>query len=225
MKHKILRYQKGVTLVGGGPVASRDLAAALKHAPHAIAADSGGDRLLNLGILPEAVIGDLDSLSEAARAALPDDRLIAVTEQAWTDFDKCLRVIEAPFFLCLGFAGGRSDHALAVMNALIRHHQSRALVIGGKDIYFAAPEGEMRLRLRKGDRLSLFPFAAVTGKSLGLEWEIEGLNFAPDGFIGTSNRVREPEVTLSFAQRGMLVILPRARLGAAIAALTTQAAG
>jgi thiamine pyrophosphokinase len=45
------------------------------------------------------------------------------------------------------------------------------------------------------------------------------VDFHPRGLIGTSNRVSMPEVRLSFDRPGMLVILPRARLGAAVAAL------
>jgi thiamine pyrophosphokinase len=65
----------------------------------------------------------------------------------------------------------------------------------------------------------LFPMARVTGRSTGLEWPIAGLIFAPDGVIGTSNRVVARRVTLEFDAPGMLVILPRRRLDAAIRAL------
>jgi thiamine pyrophosphokinase len=61
--------------------------------------------------------------------------------------------------------------------------------------------------------------ASVTGRSAGLEWPIAGIDFAPDGMIGTSNRVGARRVVLEFDRRGMLVILPRRRLDAAIRAL------
>ncbi len=59
----------------------------------------------------------------------------------------------------------------------------------------------------------------MTGDSTGLRWPIAGLDFAPGGVIGTSNEVAEPEVRLRFAGPGMLVLLPRARLDAALTAL------
>ena len=59
----------GVTLVGGGDPRPEGIEEALKYAPTLIAADGGADRALALGFRPEAVIGDLDSLSPAARDA------------------------------------------------------------------------------------------------------------------------------------------------------------
>lgn len=206
-------------MVGGGPVSARDLRFALLRAPVAVAADSGADRLLRAGIVPEAVIGDFDSLSDMARASIPVDRQHRMAEQATTDFDKALRSVSAPFVLALGCAGARIDHGLAVFNALVRNSGPPCILLGSVDLVFAAPP-EVALRMRVGERLSLFPFAPVTGTSEGLEWPIGGLAFAPDGQIGTSNRVVAPQVRLRFDGPGMLVILPRGRLDMVISALT-----
>lgn len=224
MKPALLQSPDGVTLVGGGPVSTRDLRLSLRRAPGLAAADSGADRLLAAGLMPEAVIGDLDSLSPAGRARIPPDRLHLIPEQATTDFDKALRSIEAPFVLALGFTGARIDHGLAVLNTLVRLRTRPCILVGPKDVTLAAPPGRLRLQMTPGETLSLFPFAAVTGRSTGLEWPIDGLDFAPDGFIGTSNRVSAPEVTLEFDAPGMVVILPRRRLDAAIRAIRRPAA-
>ncbi|NJM83401.1 MAG: thiamine diphosphokinase [Tabrizicola sp.] len=219
MSSKIVQSTNGITLVGGGSVTARDLRMAIGRAPEMVAADGGADRLLRAGLTPTAVIGDLDSLSAAAGARLSPDRLHRIEEQETTDFDKALRSIEAPFVLALGFAGARMDHGLAVFNTLVRRAGCRAIVIGPQDIAFAAP-AEIALRLRSGDVLSLFPFAAVRGESEGLEWPIDGLDLAPDGRVGTSNRVAAGRVHLRFDRPGMVVILPRRRLDAAIRALS-----
>ncbi len=221
MNQAIVQSSEGVTLVGGGPVSAALLRQAEAHAPRLVAADSGADRLLRLGRMPEAVIGDLDSISDAARARL-DGRVFHLPEQDTTDFDKALRSVSAPFVLALGFAGARIDHGLAVLNALVRHADRRCLLLGPQDVVFHAPPA-MELSLRKGDRLSLFPMTEVGGTSEGLEWPIGGLRFAPDAMIGTSNRVCDAQVRLRFDGPGMLVILPRARLGAALNALAGPA--
>lgn len=218
MKHPIVQSQAGVTLVGGGPVSARDLALSLARAALPVAADSGADRLLAAGIMPQAVIGDFDSISAAARTAIPADRLHPQSDQDTTDFDKALRGISAPFVLAVGFTGARMDHGLAVLNALVRHPDQPCIVLGPKDIAFAAPP-HLTLQMRKDDPLSLFPFAPVSGTSTGLHWPIDGLDFKPWGMIGTSNRVTSPTVRLTFHAPGMVVILPRNRLDAAIRAL------
>lgn len=220
MNQPIVQSKTGVTLVGGGPVSAALLRQARAMAPRLVAADSGADRLIRLGQRPEAVIGDLDSISAAARRLLPAAALHHIAEQETTDFDKALRSVVAPFVLAIGFAGARMDHGLAVLNCLVRQGGDRpCLLLGPQDIVFAAPPRPVRLDLRRGDRLSLFPMAEVGGRSEGLEWPIDGIDFAPAGRIGTSNRVTRGPVLLDFARPGMLVILPRARLAAAMRGL------
>ncbi|MDE3240865.1 MAG: thiamine pyrophosphokinase [Paracoccaceae bacterium] len=171
------------------------------------------------GQVPQAVIGDLDSLSARARAELAD-RLHPVPEQETTDFDKALRHIAAPFVLAVGFSGARMDHGLAVLNTLVRHPDRRCLVLSGKDVCFLAPP-RITLTMRPRARLSLFPMAPVSGRSEGLRWPIDGLCFSPAGIVGTSNEATAGQVSLSFDAPGMLVILPRAGLRSAIESLTS----
>lgn len=217
MNRVIVDTSQGVTLAGGGPFGKVALARALRFAPVIVGADGGADRLLRLNAVPQAVIGDFDSISVSARATLAD-RLFPIAEQETTDFDKSLRSIKAPFVLGLGFAGARVDHGLAVLNALTRHTDLRCIILGPKDLTFLAPR-DLTLRLRVGTRLSLFPMGAVSGHSAGLRWPIKGLAFAPDGVIGTSNEVSAPRVHLRFDADKMLIILPLACLTAVLTGL------
>jgi thiamine pyrophosphokinase len=105
MNSMIVQTAQGVTLAGGGPFGRRDLTLCLARAPVAVAADGGADRLLRLGTMPQAVIGDFDSISDAARLQIPIENQYVVPEQSTTDFDKALDGIAAPFVLALGFAG------------------------------------------------------------------------------------------------------------------------
>lgn len=216
MNHPIVQSQTGVTLIAGGPVMARDLRDALALAPCLVAADGGADRALALGVRPVAVIGDMDSITAATRASLADV-FHEVAEQDSTDFDKALRHVEAPFVLALGCLGGRVDHELATLAVLVRRHGVRCLLIGREDVIFAAPP-VLDIAMQAGDRFSLFPLAQVTGQSEGLKWPIEGLSFAPNARGGTSNQATGP-VRLRMDGPGMLVMVPRARLGVALRAV------
>ncbi len=218
MNRWIVESSGGVTLIAGGPVGARDLALALRRAPALVAADGGADRAIALGAEPLAVIGDFDSLGTEARRQMAG-RLHEVAEQETTDFDKALRSVSARFVLALGVLGGRVDHELAALSTLAGRTGFPVLAVGREDVVFAAPP-DLRLALRAGDRLSLFPLARVTGASEGLDWPIDGLVLAPDGRVGTSNRVTAGPVALHFEAPGMLVILPRGRLDAALDALS-----
>jgi thiamine pyrophosphokinase len=120
MKDYIVNALGGVTLIAGGAVATRDLIAARRFAPILVAADGGADHVLKRGMIPDAVIGDFDSLSQSAQDRIPKDRLHRIAEQETTDFDKALRSIRAGFVIGLGCLGGRVDHSLAGLNALVR---------------------------------------------------------------------------------------------------------
>jgi thiamine pyrophosphokinase len=220
MNEAIVQSQDGVTLIAGGPVLARDLRAALALAPCLVAADGGADRALALGAAPQAVIGDMDSLSDAGRVRL-GAVVHKIAEQNSTDFDKALRNIDAPLVIGLGLLGGRVDHELSALQVLARR-QRRCLLVGREDVVFAAPP-HMVMGMRPGDRFSLFPFAPVTGRSTGLEWPIDAIDFAPDARGGTSNRA-SGRVEVWMDAPGMLVIVPRARFGAAVQAMLTASA-
>jgi thiamine pyrophosphokinase len=213
----IVDVSESVTLLGAGDLSRNDLDEALTLAPILVAADGGAAAALAHGHVPVAVIGDMDSLDGAARARLPVDTLFPVAEQDSTDFEKCLREIRAPLILGVGFMGARLDHQLAACNALVRWPDRRCILIGPADICFHAP-ADLALDLEADGRISLFPMGRLRGRSQGLRWPIDGLDFAPDGRIGTSNAATGP-VRLSFDTPGMLVILPRAALAAAIEGL------
>ena len=218
MKSVIVHSKSPVTLLGAGTSTQDFVVEALKYAPFLVAADGGVNVAVSMKLVPDAVIGDLDSASIEALSVVPEARIWTVTEQETTDFEKCLARIEAPYILAVGFAGSRLDHLLAVFTALTRYVARNCLVISEEEVIFVAPRA-LTLDLALGTRVSLFPLGPVRGTSEGLEWPIAGLDFAPDGRIGTSNRVAGP-VKLSFDEEKMLVLLPRDCLGAAIEALT-----
>ncbi|VAW04933.1 Thiamin pyrophosphokinase [hydrothermal vent metagenome] len=206
-----------ITLIGGSRNSRQALDQALTIAPYLVAADGGANQALAHGIVPKAVIGDLDSLNRASRGVIPESCQHKISEQNSTDFDKCMRNIQAPLILAVGFTGARTDHQLAAFNTLVRHPQRRCLLIGETDLIFLAPPS-LRLDLPPGCRLSLFPMGAVEGVSDGLRWPIAGINFAPDGRVGTSNQTTGP-VDLSFTAPKMLVIVPVDMFELTVAAL------
>lgn len=215
----IVDVSEMITLVGGGALTPEDLAQALTIAPVLVAADGGADQALELGHVPQAVIGDLDSISDQARADLRPGTVHHIAEQDSTDFDKALRSVNAPLVLAVGFLGARLDHSLAALNVLARFPARRCILIGAQDVVFLCPQ-ELTLSLPVGTRFSLFPMAPVEGRSTGLRWPLDGLAFAPGAMIGTSNEVGADPLTLSLSAPHMIAMVPRAHLEPVIKALT-----
>lgn len=213
----IVHVNEPVTLIGGAAVTKARINRAIALAPEVVAADGGADAALEHGVHPGAVIGDFDSISKETRAALPDSRLHRIDEQDSTDFDKCLRNIRAPLVIGIGFSGDRLDHALAAYNTLVRQPGRRCILLGAEELVFLAPPS-VSLDLAAGTRVSLFPMGAVEGVSDGLEWPINGLNFSPDGRVGTSN-IATGTVHMSMTSPKMLVILPEHTLEVVVRSL------
>ncbi len=208
MRVPLVRSPRPLALIGGGPVAAEDIEEAIGLTAGFVAADGGVAHLTDRAIRPLAVIGDMDS-ADADAVAAEGNPVHRIDEQDSTDLEKCLRAIEAPLLLGLGFLGGRADHNLAAMNALVRHAGAPLVLLGGEDICFHCRD-TLVLDLAAGTRVSIFPMAPLTGcLSEGLRWTIEGLAMRPDGQIGTSNMALGGAMRMGFDGPGALVILPR----------------
>ncbi len=218
MNDVIVSSSDPIALIGGGEVTLLDVNQALHHAPRLIAADGGADRALAFGQVPEAVIGDMDSLSETARALLAPSTLHEVTEQETPDFDKALRAIDAPVVIGIGFSGQRVDHMLAAFTTLAKHPDRPCLLLGGDQIVLLCPP-DITIDLAEDTLVSLWPLASVSGRSTGLKWPIDGLTLHPLGRVGTSNASTGGRVHLSVEAPSLLLILPREVLPALIEAL------
>ncbi|MEN8837411.1 MAG: thiamine diphosphokinase [Celeribacter marinus] len=222
MVFPVIKVETGVTLLGGGNSTPAMVSQALTQAKTLVAADGGAQIALDLGHMPDAVIGDFDSLDSKARTAIEASRFYHIPEQNSTDFEKCLTRIEAPYLLGVGFLGARVDHELAVLNAVVRHPERKIVLLGTHDIcvHLTSP---LSIRLPIGTRVSLFPLSRVTGRSVGLTWPIEGIEFAPDGRGGTSNEACETRVDIEMDGDGMLLFLPVEALDALLRALGIKA--
>jgi thiamine pyrophosphokinase len=145
-----------ITLIGGGDASIRDVEEATALAPRVVAADGGAALALAAGRVPEAVIGDFDSLPEELRRRLPGDILHPLPGQDDTDFGKAMARIDAPLVLGVGFGGGRVDHQLAAYHTLARMPHRPCVLIDRTEIICLAPP-RLLLPCAPGDIVSLFP--------------------------------------------------------------------
>ena len=202
--------RRPVTLVGAARSTRRSSPAALALAPEAVAADGGGDVALpRRAAVPggDRRHGLARRRGAAARGAAC--RCTRSPSRTSTDLEKCLYSVVAPLFIGLGFLGGRIDHHLAAMNALVRFADNPGGARRRRGSLLPLPAGVRDRPRAAGTRVSLFPMGPVRGRlSEGLRWPIAGLAFAPDGRIGTSNEATGGLVRVGFDAPRMLVILP-----------------
>jgi len=224
MPGDVLNFPEPVTLVGGGSLERETLDKARLIAPRIIAADGAADRLADWDVAPDAIVGDMDSIVERARWESGPWAFRHLPEQGTTDFEKCLYVSDAPFYVGVGFTGRRLDHTLAVLHVMLARPEKRVVLLGEVDAIGLARPGEiLELDVDVGATVSFFPLLPVTGVvSQGLRWPIDGLAMVPGKRIGTSNRASERQVRVGFDGPGMVVTLEQRHHRTLVAALESR---
>lgn len=208
MKQQMLQFAKPVTLVGGGVLTRPQLDVALAHAPHLVAADGAADRLVDMGVLPDAVIGDMDSIRNPDAWADRSAQFLHLTEQDTTDFEKCLYATDAPGYVGVGFTGRRVDHTLAVFHTMLARSDQPVVLVGEADAIALVPAAGLDVALEAGTRVSFFPLQPVRGiRSQGLQWSIRGLDMATGHQIGTSNIAQDDQIGVQFDGPGALLMV------------------
>ncbi|KJZ21045.1 hypothetical protein TW80_07155 [Loktanella sp. S4079] len=187
----IVSEQHTVCLVGGARVNPATITLILPHVEKFIAVDGGADHLLTHEKTPIAVIGDLDSISEHARATFAE-QLVHIAEQDTTDFEKALSRVDAPVVIAAGFTGGRIDHTLATLNVLARFSERRVVLVDDCDASFVISGRFCEIDAPVGARIAIMPLAETMVSVTGVRWPFQDRLMRPDGFIGSSNQVTGP---------------------------------
>ena len=218
MVSAIVHTSTFVTLLGAGDATIAQIRAAMNLAPILVAADGGANTALKHGLMPDVVIGDHDSLKDDVARCIPASRLHLISEQGTTDFDKALRSVDAPLCIGVGFTGARLDHTLAALNVLVKYPDRRCILVGQHETIALLPP-RVELSLHPATRVSLFPMGNTVVSSTGLKWPTDGVSFAPNGKIGTSNEALGGPISLLTSDPVMLLALPASELDSLLDAL------
>jgi len=135
-----------------------------------VGADGGGERLLAAGIEPDAVVGDLDSLSAAAQKQL-SDRLVRDTGPDSSDLEKAVAwawARGADDIVVVGWSGSRLDHTLAALALAfegVQLHDDRFRV--------TAVAGSAEFTAQPGTLFSLMALPEAVVSVGGARWNLE----------------------------------------------------
>ena len=185
--------------------------------PHdlVICADGGAQRALALGLDPDVVIGDLDSLDRDLQAQLEVEGcqiFVHPTHKDETDLELALRYAVdhgVDEILILGALGGRIDQTLAnvLLLALPELEGIQTRIVAGNQEMFLI-RGQACIEGRVGDTVSLLPIAGdATGIATeGLEYPLQDgtLKFGPA--LGVSNVLMAPVARVQ-VEHGLLVCI------------------
>ena len=130
----------------------------IKEQDYVIAADGGYNHLEKLGIAPDILIGDFDSITE-----IPSNVEIVKHPKQKDETDMMLAVetgFEMGFncFVIYGGLGGRLDHTMANIQTLndISNKGSKAFLVGDGMVITAVTNGEIEVKGKEGVYISVF---------------------------------------------------------------------
>ncbi len=198
--------RKRAVVIGGGECGDLPtLSGEFRQTDLIVAADSGADRLVEVGMAPDVLIGDLDSCSEETvlrleKLGIPIMRL--PREKDMTDLEAALE-----FCLAKGFADidiycalcdNRADHFLGNISLLIKHAVAgqRVFLRGDRNSFITviSPEqGKFMLVGSPGTTVSLIPMAgAAEGVTVkGLKYPLTEAQLTPGNTLGISNEMSD----------------------------------
>ncbi len=178
-----------------------------------IAADGGFDTLKKLGIRPDIVIGDMDSIGgdtddiEVLRFPVKKDEtdsFLAYREGAMRGYN---------YFELYGCVGGRDDHTFANYSLLIqaKEHDHFMKLVGKECDIYAMKNEALRLRGFPEKHLSLFAFGeAAKGVTIkGLEYEAEDITLSTLFPLAVSNRFTESDAFVEVKDGRLLLMIER----------------
>ena len=177
-------------VVGNRPLSSKVIELA-KNAL-VIAADAGADRLLKFNIVPDWVIGDLDSVSDKAITKL-EEWTITNKDIQKTDLEKA---VEYAFekgvkeIVIVGWDGGRIDHTLAALGLAF----NPKIKLIDDEFTVHCVNGEKSIEGEESTLFSLIAMPEARVSVTGARWNLdhEKLNMGGRGIhneIGPSGKV------------------------------------
>lgn len=175
-----------------------------------IAADGGADALDGLGLTPDVIVGDNDSITTARFASVP--RHVYPARKNFTDGEAafCLAAERCPTGAVhvFGACGGRIDHFLANLALpLFAVNEPARVVLHGDDFHAYYSNGLCELRGAVGDTVSLFPLTAVPGIWLyGFEYPLYGYDAALGDSRTLCNVLAQEHATVRHAGGWLLAI-------------------
>ena len=177
-----------------------------------IAADGGYRHALTLGITPDCILGDFDSLG-----FVPEGANVFPVEKDDTDAMLAvrhgLRLGFAEFEIYGGMEGDRVDHTVANLQTLLylKENGASGLLAGKKQIATVIKNESLPLPNRKNGTVSVF---AMGGKAegvtiKGLYYEAENISLTPGFPLGVSNHFTGKDAAISVTDGTLLVIYDR----------------
>ncbi len=175
-----------------------------------VAADGGANYLRSLGLKPDLIVGDLDSIRPATQKSFPTSRLIHLPDQDQTDLEKTLDVLKKQKIKrvsLLGATGKRIDFTLGNLVTIWKYHRSMEIEIFGNGWQAFPLKTRNRFVADVGSVVSLIPYGEVRGVTLrGLKHPLTRATLSKNS-AAVSNEVVSSPFSVTLKSGNLLLLL------------------
>jgi len=177
-----------------------------------ICADGGANSALKMKLVPDLIIGDLDSISvEAAKEFKSSSKFIRLKRQNDTDVEKCLKYAIKNNFdeaLLVGITGNRLDHTFCNLGIVLKYFSQIKLLLIAEDSFLKPFKGKIKIKTHPGETISVYGLDRKTKiTSKGLKYKLKNVALPFGVRESTSNISITNEVNLNI--NGGLVFVIR----------------
>ena len=207
-------FPKRIIIFANGDLPDLDKARALlRESDFIIAADGGTRHALALGLTPNIIIGDLDSLN-VERLTFNAEIIQSPADKNETDLELAIQhalTLNPEQIIIAAALGGRLDQTLAniaLVSNVQRSTSNVRLDDGIEEVFFC--RDEYTIKGTSGDIISLIPWQGeVTGiVTTGLKWTLQNETLYPQKTRGISNEMMNDTATIQI-KSGLLLIIHR----------------
>ena len=179
------QYKSSFVLFGNGsPPTHTTPINILKSGVTILCTDGGADKLKNLELQPDIILGDMDSLSLAHESY--NCEIIELTDQSKTDLEKSLEWCYENGIRQLslvGFSGGQDDHNMAALWTLVSFCEKMELTFYSNSSIIKCVKGHTRIDSFIGQTISIIPTKENIETSVsGLKYSINKSILMPPSF-------------------------------------------
>ncbi len=174
-----------------------------------VCADGGADAARKYRIVPDIILGDLDSISVKSRTHFRHLPILRNGDQESTDLEKAIEYCikrRCTSASIVGATGSRIDHATGSLGCFKKFRGRIALTLYDVEGEVTLVDNSVRLRTRRGERISLIPLERCTGVTTrNLLYPLRGASLELGVREGISNVATSTSVSISY-KRGTLLL-------------------
>ena len=205
MKNKIL-------IIANGPIVDENYhKSLLKNVDLIICADGGANTARKLGIKPDYIIGDLDSIKPEIYDfyKAQNTEIIKDENQDKTDLELAINLAnlkDPSEIVIIGAIGRRIDHTLANILTLnkVKNDVKARIIDNYNTVELVDDDFEISGQIN--DIVSVIPLTEIYKLNcIGFKWNVENVN-TEFGWFGISNKLKETKAKISLLEGKLLLI-------------------